>query len=126
VDQMATADGAGKSRFESARRLARMIGKDALPDGIDTWDRLARHIADTQLAALRAACERALARGILDKNAPLVGAGVGSFVVEQIARSLDRPYVDFTGLFGCALGDPAWVSACAPAVAVAVLAKEAA
>ena len=88
------------------------------------WRRLARHLAERQLQTLHAAIDRVLSRGALGDDAPVVGAGVGRFLVRPLAERLRRPYVDFASLVE---GEPAtreWAARCAPAAAVAILAAE--
>jgi probable H4MPT-linked C1 transfer pathway protein len=52
----------------------------------------------------------------------LIGAGVGRFLVKELAQRLDRPYVDFTDLLPNAPIQTGLSAAdCAPAVAVACL-----
>jgi probable H4MPT-linked C1 transfer pathway protein len=126
ADQLPTADNRSKSLADSARRLARMVGADADAHPRAIWVALARYLADRQLAQLREAAERVLARGLIGSRAPVIGAGVGRFVVKRLARKLGRRYVDA----GAVLGSGASASVregttrCLPAVAVALLAAE--
>ena len=63
---------------------------------------------------LQSAIDRILSRGILGADAPIIGAGVGRFLVREAARRLRRPYVDFAELV---TGEPAsreWAARCAP------------
>ena len=39
-----------------------------------------------------------LSRGLLPDEAPLIGAGCGRFLLEPLARDLDRPYRDLGDL----------------------------
>ncbi len=82
-----TADGAGKTLDESARRLARMIGHDASDAPIAAWIGLARVFKQIQLDALNSAAIRALSRNLMDDKAPLIGAGAGSFLVRELAKT---------------------------------------
>lgn len=122
-DQTDTADGAEKTVSASAKRLARMIGCDYSANELPRWRQFADNLRDQQLARIQNACERHAARKQLPKNNPLIGAGVGRFLVKQIALNLDRPYLDFSELFLGAKGQSINAAAdCAPAVAVACLA----
>jgi probable H4MPT-linked C1 transfer pathway protein len=124
ADQLPTADGRGKSAEESARRLARMLGRDLQSAELGDWRRLAAHIAERQLQTLHVAIDRVLSRGVLGDDAPIVGAGVGRFLVRPLAERLRRRYVDFASLVE---GEPAtreWAARCAPAAAVAILAAD--
>jgi probable H4MPT-linked C1 transfer pathway protein len=122
ADQLPSADGAGKSRRESARRLARMLGRDFEMAPMAAWEQCARFLAEAQLWSLQQACERVLSRGAMPLRAPIVGAGVGRFLAKKLARRLRRPYRDFSALVPSRGADAHWVASCAPAVAVALLA----
>jgi len=125
ADQLPAADNGGKTVRDSARRLARMVGRDLESAPLDVWRHCARYLAEAQLWRLQQACERVLSRDGITERTPLVGAGVGMFVVEKLANRLGRPYRDFAGLVACTVQAREWVASCAPAVAVAVLAQEA-
>lgn len=121
ADQHESADGRPKTPEDSARRLARMLGRDAGSADMAGWRRLARHLAERQLQTIQAAAERTLSRGLVAEDAPLVGAGVGRFLAEALAARLERPYIDFATLVS---GPPevcGWAACCAPAAAIAVL-----
>lgn len=122
ADQLPAADNKGKGEADSARRLARMLGRDVETADMAEWKRLALHLAEAQRLRLHAACGRVLAPGLLDDDAPLVGAGIGRFLVRDLARSLDRPYVDFGSLVRGGKDVREWAARCAPAAAVALLA----
>jgi len=121
ADQHRAADGGPKTQEASARRLARMIGRDLEDAAMDDWRRLARWLADAQLGRIEAACARVLSRGLLTDAAPVVGAGVGRFLAARLARRLERPYVDFSSLVPAGPSAAGWVATCAPAAAVAWL-----
>jgi (4-(4-[2-(gamma-L-glutamylamino)ethyl]phenoxymethyl)furan-2-yl)methanamine synthase len=122
ADQHATADGRGKSLPESAARLARMVGRDASAAADATWRALAHDIAGRQLHQLQAAAARVLSAAALPGEAPLIGAGVGRFVAQALARRLARPYRGFESIIAAADGAAAAGAAdAAPAVAVALL-----
>ena len=129
-DQTETADGAEKTITASARRLSRMIGCDFFPDELPRWQHFAENIRTRQLQKIQRGCERQLfARGACEqgfsKNSPLIGAGVGRFLVKQIALNLGHPYLDFSDLFPEPENQTGITSAdCAPALAVACLASK--
>lgn len=123
-DMAETADGAGKSPLESARRLARMVGRDADEASMQTWLGLARFLAQSQLQDIRTAVECVLSRGPVDEHAPLVGAGAGRFMVRELARKMHRDYIDFANLVEGTYEMKAWTAVCAPAFAVAWLGRE--
>ncbi len=124
ADQWPAADGGEKTEEGSARRLARMIGRDAASAALGAWRALARRLARAQEAMIEAAARRVLAACPVDGAAPVVGAGVGRFVAARLAARLGRPYRDFASLFPRIHADPEWVAGCAPAVAVAWLAAQ--
>lgn len=123
ADQQPAADGGEKTIDGSARRLARMVGRDAESLPLDAWRRLAAWLAGVQSDRLRMACERLIARELLPDGAPIVGAGVGRFVARDLADRLGRRYLDFASLVSLAGAESGRVSDCAPAVAVAWLAQ---
>lgn len=117
------ADGGAKTVEGSARRLARMIGCDLEDGDFVHWRMLAAWFESRQLAALEEAARLVLSRGEVSDAAPLVAAGAGAFLVERLALRLDRPVRRFEHLLGFdrTLGRDA--SICAPAIAVALLAR---
>jgi probable H4MPT-linked C1 transfer pathway protein len=123
-DLLPSADNGEKSHAGSTRRLARMLGLDADATDRDGWGKVSGFIAERQLRQVLDACERLLSNPRLSPCAPLVGAGVGRFLVERISRRLNRPYLGIESLFSCAEDMRSKVADCAPAVAVASLAKE--
>ena len=124
ADLLPSADNGEKSLNGSARRLGRMLGLDADAIGLDGWCSVSRFIAEQQLRQLVDACERTLSMPGISSTAPLVGAGVGRFLVERISQRLGRPYMGFDTLFTCPELMESKVAECAPAVAVASLAKD--
>lgn len=124
VDQHATADGRGKGADDSARRLARMLGRDASDASFSRWRALAEYLAERQLRQIHDAASRLLSRGVIDEVAPVVGAGVGRFLVARLAERLGRPYVDFATLIDGTPEEREGAARCAPAVAVAAIAAE--
>jgi probable H4MPT-linked C1 transfer pathway protein len=121
-DQAATADGRGKSREESMRRLARMIGCDLEQAPMQAWERLAHWLTQQQARLVQRACDRQCSRELLDGAAPVVGLGVGAFLAARSAAALGRAYVDYAALAGIAPPWRAAVNVCGPAYAVARLA----
>ncbi|MBL8704263.1 MAG: hydantoinase/oxoprolinase [Rhodospirillales bacterium] len=121
ADLMPTADNRGRSPADSARRLARMVGADADAHPRAAWVALARFLSARQLAQLERAARRVLAEGAIGADAPVIGAGVGRFLVKRLAALLGRPYRDAGTIFSTT-GLREGVARCLPAVAVAVLA----
>lgn len=123
MDQAETADGASKSLEDSARRLARMVGRDMESMPFASWVRLAGYLQEVQLQRIRTACERALSRGLFESAPVIVGAGVGRFLAALLASRMGLGYRDFSE-FAAAAANPDGVSACAPAIAVAGLMRQ--
>ncbi len=126
-DMAETADSMGKTRSESARRLARMLGHD-LNDAPETaWIGLSRAFKQKQLDRLKSAVVRCLSRGLVNDSAPIIGAGAGSFLARELARQLNREYLEVeTLVLGETEETRRWASVCLPAYALAALAAESA
>jgi hypothetical protein len=60
----------------------------------------------------------------LPLDAPVVGAGIGTGVISEIARRLQRDYVAFDTLLDIAPQARNAAAQCAPAAALALLASE--
>jgi hypothetical protein len=103
-----------------------MIGCDLGQPPAEEYERLASWLAHAQRRLVRRACDRQLSRGLLDSQAPVVGLGVGRFLVARIAAELGRDYRDFAALTGVAPELHDAVDVCGPAFAVALLASPAA
>jgi len=111
VDMADTADGEAKTEAASAKRLARMVGHDAADKPLTDWQQLAWHCREQQVAQIKLAVMKQL-----KNDMPIVGAGAGAFLAEDIAKSLGRPYIKLSSVFACD------VDVCLPAYAVAKLA----
>jgi probable H4MPT-linked C1 transfer pathway protein len=121
ADQHPTADGRGRSEEESARRLARMLGRDAGEAPLAVWRRLAALLVERQRRLLEDALDRTVSRGLLGPEAPLVGAGVGRYLARDLAARQHRPYRDFAELVEGTPGLRDRAASYAPAAAVAAL-----
>ena len=115
-----TADQRGTETADCRRRLARMIGMDADLAGADEWRQLARHFRALQVQRIRAAVQRRSTAGAQTEMS-LLGAGVGRFLVPEIAAALDCGYRDFASLLRVPASLVVLAADCAPAVAVAQL-----
>lgn len=123
ADQGGTADGCDKSLEASARRISRLLGSDLEGGCESAWRRLAGYFREQQLNQLAEACMRQCSRGLLDAEAPLIGAGIGSFLVQELARRLGFAFLNFADLLPMPKQASLFNAAdCAPAVAVACLA----
>ncbi len=116
-----TCDGAGCSAFESARRLARMVGEDCEEkDDLTVWKRLAQSFAQLQQEHIVENIN-ALMQGNALKT--LVGAGSGRFVLPQVAAQCNLSYQDVNELLEqqSEVSQPFTLADCLPAYAVAEL-----
>ena len=121
-DMAATADGGGKSAEDSARRLARMIGHDLGDGSMAAWKALAQACKQQQVERLKRAALRAFSCLLPDADMPLVGTGAGHFLVRELARQLDRPYLPAAAMIPAASEAVRyWAAICLPAYAVAAL-----
>jgi probable H4MPT-linked C1 transfer pathway protein len=127
ADQYPAADHGAKSPAGSQLRLARQFGYDAMDLSPKALLQLSAFIREQQIQQLRSGVDIQLSLGSLDDSAPLIGAGIGRFLVKDLAMRLRRPYKDFGDLFKGnrpSLGFD--ISDMAPAAAVAFLAFDAA
>ena len=122
ADMTNTADGAGKTSEDSARRLARMVGADLGDATMFAWVELAHSFKQAQINQLQQAALRHFSRGLTAVDAPIIGAGVGSFLARAIALQLNRPYIEASSLIHATTQHAKqWAAHCLPAYAVAYL-----
>jgi probable H4MPT-linked C1 transfer pathway protein len=121
ADQMNTADGRAKTAEASRARLARMVGADAVDADEAAWAGLAGWLAEAQIRAITDGALLVLSGRSLRNDAPVVGAGIGTAVVQELARRLGRPYRDFDALLAVAPEMREAARHCAPAAALALL-----
>lgn len=91
---------------------------------MERWRSLAGYIAEQQLQLLQEAAALVMSRQHTKEDAPVVGAGIGRFLVEDLAARLDRPYRDFASLVSGSEAVRNRAAHCAPATAVALLAMD--
>jgi probable H4MPT-linked C1 transfer pathway protein len=98
-DDMAdTADGKEKTLVASVRRIARMIGRDAEEAELSSWVALAQSFRAAQFERLRDTVIHHAAN-FPDKTAlTLIGAGVGRFLVKDLAAQMHVNYIDVADL----------------------------
>jgi len=120
--QDSSADGQPWDKQYCASRIARLLGTDREAFSMPAWLELAEWFTQQQTSHLKQACNHVInGHPNLPKSAPLIGAGIGRFMVKQCAKELDRPYLDFSQLItppSPSAGDHA------PSVAVALLASQ--
>ncbi|MBI4696591.1 MAG: S-layer protein [Gammaproteobacteria bacterium] len=125
ADLHPTADGGPRDLAASARRLARMVGRDADDESVHALERLARYLATVQFGKLQQALSAVVARASAGPDFPLlVGAGVGEFLVQRLAAFNGTPYRPFAALADAPPALAHAAAVCAPAVALARLAAQ--
>jgi (4-(4-[2-(gamma-L-glutamylamino)ethyl]phenoxymethyl)furan-2-yl)methanamine synthase len=122
-DLMATADGREKTIEASRARLARMVGRDAADADDQTWLLLARWFAEAQARAIIDAVSLVLSNNPAIPVPPIVAAGIGLVLIEEIAHRLGCACVAFDALLEVIPEMRTAVSQCAPAAALAALAS---
>lgn len=123
-DQSDTADNDVKTEQASARRLARMIGCDVQDFSLAHWQELAHAIRQQQLDRIQLAAQKQLSRLEKGVKVQIIGAGIGRMLIQEIALNLGIEYTDFDSLFKApAQKTDMQIADCAPAVAVAYLAR---
>ncbi len=121
ADQAETADGGPKTVSASITRIARMIGCDSKDAPEEAWIQLAGLFMELQMQHLTLACLKKMS-SIPGEPIVVVGAGVGRFLLPEVARRLGVSYRDFSELIPCAAFPGHFSPAdCAPAVALALL-----
>ena len=123
ADQMATADGRAKTIEASRARLARMVGCDADDADAAAWRMLAQWFAERQIRAIVDGAMLVLSSARVPEDAPLIGAGIGEAIVQEVARRLERRHVSFGTILDVAPAARVQASHCAPAAALAALAS---
>jgi (4-(4-[2-(gamma-L-glutamylamino)ethyl]phenoxymethyl)furan-2-yl)methanamine synthase len=125
-DMMPTADGAGKTACDSARRLARMIGLDLEDENnIRPFIEMSKHIAESHLEIINKSLLKVLSRAESKQINCLLGAGAGRFLVRKLASKNNLKYIDFTDLLSYPEQEEHKVLSCAAAVSVAQIARAA-
>jgi (4-(4-[2-(gamma-L-glutamylamino)ethyl]phenoxymethyl)furan-2-yl)methanamine synthase len=119
ADMMATADGREKTREGSRARLARMVGADDADADNRAWTALAQWFAEMQMRSVIDAVMLVDSQHLLPADAPVVAAGIGAHVVNDIAQRVGRNCVAFDALLDGA--PPAAALHCAPAAALALM-----
>jgi probable H4MPT-linked C1 transfer pathway protein len=123
VDQMATADGRAKTIEASCARLARMVGCDADHAGEAAWRLLAQWFVERQVRVVTDGAMLVLSAAELPADAPILGAGIGAAVVQEVARRLGRKHLSFDAVLDVAPHAREQAAHCAPAAALAALAS---
>lgn len=99
TDHTETADGKAKTIAASARRLARMIACDVETEELDTWHLFAKNIRHQQIQKISASLDYCRNYYSLPHHYPLIGAGIGHFLIKEIANSKKISYIDINSFF---------------------------
>jgi probable H4MPT-linked C1 transfer pathway protein len=121
ADQMVSADGRAKTIAASQARLARIVGRDVDEADPSAWIALAQYFAEAQIRAVTDGSMLVLSRGQMPADAPVVVAGIGAGVLQDVARRLSRDCIEFEALIDTTPNVRMTVSSVAPAAAVAIL-----
>lgn len=122
-DQSETADGGEKTLAASGLRLSRMTGYEFSEQDWPIWLAFAEYIKAQQLQIVEQACLRQIDRMNKQGDKIFIAAGVGRFLLKNIAERLNLHYIDFVDLLATTSQTSIDGSDCAPAVAVAILAS---
>jgi len=121
-DHYPAADRRAKSRAGSIGRLARMVGRDSTDLDEDEWIDIARWFSEHQLRMIYDGAFMVAGNARLAPAAPIVGAGIGRPQIMQLAKRLERTYIDFGTLIAATSEEARdQASKAAPAAAVALL-----
>jgi (4-(4-[2-(gamma-L-glutamylamino)ethyl]phenoxymethyl)furan-2-yl)methanamine synthase len=113
-DQADTADGAEKT----------ILASEFETEDLDAWKCVAIQLKQHQKNTIQLGCLRQLSRLKTSPPPTFIGAGIGRFLIQQIAADLHYPYVDFNDFFAAPiLNSTMAIADCAPAVAVAYLSQ---
>ncbi|PHS24069.1 MAG: H4MPT-linked C1 transfer pathway protein [Methylophaga sp.] len=105
-----------------ASRIAHLLGTDAVQTQLQPWQQLAQWFAEQQCHLIINAILHVISsHKTLPANAPIIGAGVGRFIIKMCAQRLGRPYQDLDVLIAIPHTE---ASDHAAAVAVALLARQ--
>ena len=96
ADCGATADGRPKDKISSLRRLARMVGEDYQHSDINEWQAVAEYLAARQKQRIKKSIQHCLP-AYAEKPA-IIGAGVGRFLIRQIAAEMALAYAGFADI----------------------------
>lgn len=123
-DLMPAADGGGKTRYHSIKRLARMLGADYdKSDAVEPWLDVAHHIAEKQFEKINRAFNSVADRPGYFTGKNVVAAGAGRFIIKKLARENDYGVVDFEDLLPGSDSKIRTTGNCSTAVAVAGLTR---
>lgn len=92
-----TADGAGRSRIDSMRRIARLVCADLSEIGEEEIYEIAEQVKEKQVSTLTEAISEVAKRNGLNRVA---AAGLGEFLIAEAAKRLGFEYISVAGSWG--------------------------
>ena len=92
VDLLPTLDNKTKNKHDSARRIARIFGKDYKKKHFLKWKKTAYQIEDEHLKILKSVIKKIEKKNFI-KKVPVIGAGIGEFLVKKICNK--KKYFSF-------------------------------
>lgn len=120
-----TADGDEKSIEASARRIARMVGMDAVNAPLGVWRNLAYAFKHAQLNQIKQAVLRQVSRLEEARDLAIIGCGTGDFLVVELAKQLGFRYQSVTDFIAAEnVKTKEMAAVCFPAYAVAILGSQ--
>jgi len=122
-DTTPTADGRGRSRHESAARLARLVCSDLDTLGLDAVVGMARSLADRQIDQIASGIRSVLARHSDLAGAPAIVAGVGALLAGKAAARAGLGAQQLCRLLPSVAGE-GWDRSAASAAVALLLAAE--
>ena len=123
-DMLPAADGGGKTRYHSIKRLARMLGAEYdKSDAMEPWLDVAHHIAGEQFEKINRAFNEVTGRPGNCAGKNIVAAGAGRFIINKLARKNNYGVVDFENLLPSSNRKIRSADNCSTAVAVAALTR---
>jgi probable H4MPT-linked C1 transfer pathway protein len=115
-----SADGQSWNKKNCMTRIARLLGTDVDTAQEQQWLNIATWFAEQQLQSITDACLQVMSQ-LNNPPTQIIGAGIGRFMVKEVARRLNVEYQDLHLLLGSTHTE---ISDHAPAAAVALLAAE--
>ena len=94
-----TPDNRGLDDRACATRLARTFGYDVGSEDLSVWRDVAEYVREQQIQTIINACRKHLSKLGQSYKIPIIGGGVGRFLVKEIAQRLNRQYIDAASLF---------------------------
>ena len=119
-----SADHRGKSFQESVCRLARMLGTEPVSETeMEQWILFANYVAEQQLQLIDESFLSVRSRFNATSQSVIVGAGCGAFIAAMIAERHGHEYIPLHRLLVQHDVPATAICTCAPAIAVAQLAR---